>query len=284
MTAHYFPHDYHARHDPKLLALRRQHGLAGLGAYWCLVEFIYEQDGELTADELHDLAYDLRCEEQLLAALIYDFGLFQYDQDRKVVTCAAVTERLQVRAEKREKAQKSANNRWNGANAMPTHSDRIPSRTDSAESTQSDRNAIKGKERKEKESKEDSKLTNKRGDEVAVPTEKKTTPKKVSHPAPHPELAEAWSAYLELRQRNRWATTDYSVKLLIGKLEKLRPGDPAGQRELLEVAIERGWRGIFEPRDQTTTPNTTRKNETKPTLADRYNDHAAHLADKWGLR
>ncbi len=38
----YFSHDYNARNDPKMLELRSEYGLAGVGVYWCLVETLAE--------------------------------------------------------------------------------------------------------------------------------------------------------------------------------------------------------------------------------------------------
>lgn len=288
---YYFPHDYHARHDPKLLALRRRHGLAGLGAYWCLVEFLYEQQGAITATELEDLAFDLRCEQELLASLIYDFDLFNFDDERKVLTCEAVTERLQVRAQKRENAQKSAVNRWSNANAMRTHSERIAP----AMPTHSEGNAIKGKERKEKEKKEKENRQlsiDRRGEESPEAQDQTSAPvEKKKRPAPQqfiprgqdvailcqPAVSEAWEAFLDYRRRKGWPVTDYALQALIRKLRELRGDNPAGWRELLETAVVRGWRGIFEPRDSTTNNPKQTPTHAKPTLNDRYDDAARRL-------
>jgi len=288
MTTQYFPHDYHARHDPKLLALRRRHGLAGLGAYWCLVEFIYEQGGSLGQPELEDLAYDLRLDVADLAAIVYDFDLFQVAGDR--ITCAAVTERLQLRADKTQKAQKSAKKRWSHANAMPTHSQRT-----TAQQSPSTAEALHLKESKEKESKIDSKLTNNAPEGVVSenPTPSKSKKAKKSEkstgpdlspflaPLASPRLAAAWTAFQDSRKRLRAPNSPYALNLVVGKLQHLRPDDPEGWADLLEIAVERGWRSVFEPRD--TTHPKPQHHDPKPTLAQKYNAHAADLAQKWGL-
>lgn len=41
----YFQHDYNARTDPKLQDVLIEHGAAGLGVFWCVVEQLYEQGG-----------------------------------------------------------------------------------------------------------------------------------------------------------------------------------------------------------------------------------------------
>lgn len=38
----YFPHDYNARNDEKILCLRAKHGAAGYGAYWMIIEKMWE--------------------------------------------------------------------------------------------------------------------------------------------------------------------------------------------------------------------------------------------------
>ena len=49
----YFPHDYHARHDPKLERLRMKYGCVTDGVYWCLVEMMYEQGGYISIEDAH---------------------------------------------------------------------------------------------------------------------------------------------------------------------------------------------------------------------------------------
>ena len=51
-NTYYFPHDYHARHDPKLERLRMLYGCVTDGIYWCLVEMMYEQGGYLAMDDM----------------------------------------------------------------------------------------------------------------------------------------------------------------------------------------------------------------------------------------
>lgn len=51
--AYYFSHDTNAIQDPKLMALLKSCGLAGIGMYWILIEVLHQQDdGTITEDEL----------------------------------------------------------------------------------------------------------------------------------------------------------------------------------------------------------------------------------------
>jgi hypothetical protein len=53
----WFPHDSNAKNDPRLIKLRMRYGFAGLGQYWCLIEFLRDQnDYEASID-------DVRCYE-----------------------------------------------------------------------------------------------------------------------------------------------------------------------------------------------------------------------------
>lgn len=58
--AFYFPHDYNARNDPKIIKLMRVHGLAGVGAFWCIVEQLYQNDGTLPLEECESIAFALQ--------------------------------------------------------------------------------------------------------------------------------------------------------------------------------------------------------------------------------
>lgn len=54
--AYYFQHDANARHDPKLLMLAKECGMAGIGRWWCLVEILREQqDYMFDISERHNL-------------------------------------------------------------------------------------------------------------------------------------------------------------------------------------------------------------------------------------
>lgn len=42
---YYFPHDFNARNDPKLIALRNKFKAVGISIYWTVIEFLHEQEG-----------------------------------------------------------------------------------------------------------------------------------------------------------------------------------------------------------------------------------------------
>jgi hypothetical protein len=131
----YFPHNYNSRNDRKLMALQQGLGLQGLGAYWCIIEMLYEENGSMPMD-CERIAYALRTENKLIQSVIEDYGLF--DLHDGILLSHGVIARLQKIKEKSVKAQESAEARWKKGHA-------------NALRTQSERNAIKVKESKRKE-------------------------------------------------------------------------------------------------------------------------------------
>jgi hypothetical protein len=137
----YFSHNYNARNDGKLELLLMRKWLAGIGAYWCILEMLYEENGYLMQSQCERIAFALRVEESFIKEVIFEYDLFSYDEEQ--FWSKSALERISLRNEKSTKARASAENRWNkttkDANALRP---------------QSDGNAIKeikGKEIKEKE-------------------------------------------------------------------------------------------------------------------------------------
>lgn len=140
----YFPHDYNTRTDHKIKKLIRKHGATGYGVYWMIIEDLYNNANELHLD-CDCIAFDLRVDCEVVKSIIYDFDLFEINDD--YFGSRSVKRRLDERFDKSEKARESADLRWkkvreakvNDATAM--HSECEP-------------NAIKEKKGKEKKGKE----------------------------------------------------------------------------------------------------------------------------------
>jgi len=145
--AYYFPHDFYAREDPKLQKLLMKHGLAGIGAYWCIVEKIYEQGGICRNCDLETIAFGLHCDTELIESILNDFGLFEVNADGDYVS-PSVNKRLEHRmrvAQKRSSAGKKGNAvRWQQS-AIANANNSI------ANASEENRKTSQGKERKEKE-------------------------------------------------------------------------------------------------------------------------------------
>jgi len=131
-----------------MLEMRAVYGAEGYGWYWMIIEMMREQsDFKLELCKRNALAMHLQCDPDAAHKFVQDcineFNLF--DADDEFFWSNSLLRRMNMRMEKSEKARKAALKRWGkdescerNANALQTHSDR---------------NAIKGKERKGKERK-----------------------------------------------------------------------------------------------------------------------------------
>lgn len=106
----FFSHDYNSRSDPKLQKLQMKLGLKGIGAYWCIVEMLYEEGGYLPLTEYERITFELRTEYDFIKSVIQDYDLFKNDGIK--FWSESAIDRLKLRSEKSEKARQSINKRW----------------------------------------------------------------------------------------------------------------------------------------------------------------------------
>lgn len=106
----YFSHDYCARNDPKLQDVLCQHGVAGLGIFWVLVESLYEQGGVLPLSACKSIAFALHVESNVIESIVHDFNLFQ--NDGETFWSNSVISRINKRNDITEKRKRAAINSW----------------------------------------------------------------------------------------------------------------------------------------------------------------------------
>ena len=107
---YYFQHDYNARNDPKLQAVMIKYGLAGIGAFWCIVEMLYEQDGTLPITSIPSIAYTLHADEEMLKNIVCKMDLFECN--KKIFWSRSVRKRLGIINEISDIRRKAAEKRW----------------------------------------------------------------------------------------------------------------------------------------------------------------------------
>lgn len=98
----YFPHDYGARSDEKVIRLLQALGAEGYGLYWLVVEKLYEAEGRI-AHDFALIAYDLRADEAKVRRMVEDFGLFFFEGGN--IGSHSVDRRLAERSERIDKAR-----------------------------------------------------------------------------------------------------------------------------------------------------------------------------------
>lgn len=137
----YFQHDYNARTDPKLQDVLIEHGAAGLGVFWCIVEQLYEQGGHLPLKSCKSIAFALHVDVAMVESVVNDFDLFTNDGEK--FWSKSVITRLGKRADIAEKRKAAAIKRWQSSK------DKQEQCKDNASALQNDAKERKGKERKE---------------------------------------------------------------------------------------------------------------------------------------
>ncbi|WP_373845406.1 DUF4373 domain-containing protein [Clostridium sp.] len=124
---YYFSHDYNARNDPKILAMRSEYGAEGYGWYWMIIEILREQPEyklEYNKYLCITLAMQLQCDKNALHGYvekcINEYKLFE--TDGTYFWSNSLLRRMVKKDTKSEKAKKAANARW--------HKDSDTSKTD----------------------------------------------------------------------------------------------------------------------------------------------------------
>lgn len=108
--AFYFQHDYNARNDPKLQELLVEHGVAGIGIFWCVIEQLYEQGGKLPHKACKSIAFALHVDIKVVESVVRDFDLFKHDA--RHFWSNSVIARLDRRKEISDRRKTAAASRW----------------------------------------------------------------------------------------------------------------------------------------------------------------------------
>lgn len=141
----YFPHDYNAFNDEKIVRLRRKMGLEGYGIFWVIVERLAaSSEGRLKLTDIEDIAFDMHMECERIASVVHEYNLFKFNDTHFWST--RLLSFFAERESKSDKAKKAAKVRWSpetkeNANAMHTQCEG---------NTIKERKGNKGKEIKER--------------------------------------------------------------------------------------------------------------------------------------
>lgn len=115
MNQRYFSHDFDAFGDPKIQSVVARFGVAGYGAFWYIVERLYQNDGILPLSQVDAIAYALHLECKCIASIIQEFNLFE--NDGKNFWSNSVNERVERMKRVSESRRRSSLTRWNSANS-----------------------------------------------------------------------------------------------------------------------------------------------------------------------
>ena len=218
----YFSHDYNSRNDKKLVKAAMRFDLCtAIGAYWCIVEMLYEEGGYLLLTEYERICFELRTSNELITYLIYESELFKNDGEK--FWSETAIERLKKRAEKSFKARESIEKRWNKYERITTE-----------EEPKNDSNTSKVKESKVKESKINT--------DFILPDES------------FKAIVDQWLSYRnDLKKPYK---TQKGVELFFNQLKKLSDNSPIYAQMIIDQSISHEWQGIFELKQQVLKQNS----------------------------
>lgn len=106
----YFSHDYNARFDIKLRRLQFDMGLYGLGAYWGIVEELYNCGNALRVSDIKMVARSLSTTAKKLMRVITDYDLFSIVEDEEegdYICSKSVARRLELRRDASKQRERS---------------------------------------------------------------------------------------------------------------------------------------------------------------------------------
>jgi len=117
----YFPHDYNAANDQKILRLRsRFNNAEGYGIYFMVLEAMaQENNGILDDDCIAQLSFSYRLSSELLESVVnycIDIGLFI--KDKKGIYSKRIIKYKKFRKERSESGKRGADSRWKNSSAI----------------------------------------------------------------------------------------------------------------------------------------------------------------------
>lgn len=245
MAQQYFAHDYNAHNDSKLILLRQQTGLAGIGCYWVLVECLHAATNAIKCQQNLDkrlLAVQVGIEveelEKLISVMI-DLQLMTLTDG--ILSCDRVGRNLAKREDISAKRSK--------AGQM------------SASVQQKATKSTKERKVKEKKLKDLTPLAPLPGEidsfsEIPKPNEIPKPPQILTWPEKldRPDCRETWAQWMKYRQEIK-----KPLKSLTGQQAALDrwKDDPAGFIGAIRNSMANGYQGVFEappPPNQAKTP------------------------------
>lgn len=251
-TINYFPHDFFARNDAKLVKLRMEMGNKGIGIYWSIVEMLYEEGGKIELQNLNTVAFGINEEVTNVQQVVQQYDLFKSDE--KYFWSESVSARLKnikKVSRARSKAGKASAEKRTGnkSGTAPQNPDSQQDKTQlmdatfvyqmlnkcstetqwSVETNSNNKNKIKIKI-KEKEYI----LDKPKGYEFS------------SFEYVHPAILEALFEWLDYKKtRGEKYKDDKQLKICYNKIFKLSNGDSLKAKEIVEDCIANHYQGIY---------------------------------------
>lgn len=122
-----FQHEYEARNTPGIQLIMRKHGMGGVGAYWCIVEILFENGGKMSVSSFQEIAFELHVTKELVESIVFDFGLFECDENRQSFWNTKIIEEVERKRRVSDARKGAISKRWQ-RNSAASDSAPIPKR------------------------------------------------------------------------------------------------------------------------------------------------------------
>jgi len=115
MKSLFFSHDYNASDDVKVLFMRQQLGMEGVGIYWYVIERLAQAGGKLPLKIVPVLSMQMQVPDVKVMAVINQFELFTVEDERffsqRLLSNISMVTRIKDKLS--DAGKKGANKRWN---------------------------------------------------------------------------------------------------------------------------------------------------------------------------
>jgi len=168
----YFPHDFNARSDEKILNVRIKYGMEGYGIYFAILEKLRENTDYKCVKDYNAIAFDLRVDASKIKDIVENFGLFICADDGSYFYSESFNKRMipldNLREQRRNAGLISAEKRLNSTTVQRPLKDN-PTTVEKKSNKESKVNESKVK----KSIKENSPNGESKKDELSLPDEKR---------------------------------------------------------------------------------------------------------------
>ena len=148
----YFPHDANTRNKDRIIRLRMDHGPAGYGIYFMLLERLRNDDHFECELDYSVIAFDLDCDQEIIRSVINDYGLFEIIDDGQKFYSIELSEKMEFMQQSKQKrieaARKAAECRWGKSVDKEVESSKLPESEETivVENTSAEKNIVKAEE------------------------------------------------------------------------------------------------------------------------------------------
>lgn len=111
-NAYWFKHNYNASGDKKLLIIKSKLGFEGIGIYWGIVEYMYNNEGLLEEDFIEVFCSLNQIEQEKLEFILKTAFTKTKDNGMTVYYAHRIAQEIAAKEDCIDKARKAAYSRW----------------------------------------------------------------------------------------------------------------------------------------------------------------------------